>query len=54
MNLHGKTYANKAEHLYRFIIYQKTVNEINEHNERESKGLESYKMGTNIFSDLTN
>lgn len=50
---HMKQYRTRAEQMKRKLIFSDTVTKIESHNERYYQGLETYKMGVNHFSDLT-
>ena len=47
-SMHSKVYRNKDEEIYRFGVFMKNLEYIN-----ANQG-ETYKLGTNLFSDLTN
>jgi len=53
-----KTHYNKQyrgdEHIYRRYIWQSNLKAIEEHNELYAKGLKSFYLGENEFTDLTN
>lgn len=48
-----KAYRSHFEEKHRFKLFQKRVKEIEEHNARYRKGLETFKKGVNQFTDLT-
>nr|KAI8751873.1 cathepsin L1-like [Biomphalaria glabrata] len=49
-----KLYKTSSEEVKRRKIYDSNVGFINSHNERYKLGLETYSLGENIYSDLTN
>lgn len=51
---HSKTYKNYDEEIERMQIFQRNVERIENHNERYHKGLETFEMGINQFTDITN
>lgn len=50
---YGKVYQNETEDNERMQIFLKNKRKVEEHNEKHSQGLVSFKMGVNKFSDLT-
>lgn len=50
---HGKTYKSLREEKLRFEIFQSTLETIKKHNAKFEIGEESWSMGVNQFSDLT-
>ncbi|KAG5674826.1 hypothetical protein PVAND_004772 [Polypedilum vanderplanki] len=50
---HSKTYHNKTEEQNRFKIFSENYLFIKKHNKRFQKGLETYELGINQFTDLT-
>ncbi|XP_053202626.1 uncharacterized protein LOC128387448 [Panonychus citri] len=48
-----KTYYSDREERFRMNIFASNLGTINAHNDRAEKGLESFTMGVNKFSDLT-
>ena len=46
-------FDNPREERFRKTIFNKKIQEIEDHNERYRKGLETYKMGINQFADYT-
>lgn len=50
---YSKTYQNETEENYRMAVFLENKNKIDEHNEQFEKGLVTYKMGLNKYSDLT-
>ncbi|RZC34877.1 Peptidase C1 and/or Inhibitor I29 domain containing protein, partial [Asbolus verrucosus] len=48
-----KVYKSPNEEAIRFRNFEKNLNEINEHNEKYRKGLETYTLGLNQFADLS-
>nr|CAH7731716.1 unnamed protein product [Callosobruchus chinensis] len=50
---HGKTYRSLSEDRDRFSIFQSNLRFIEDHNDRFSRGEESYSMMINRFGDLT-
>ncbi len=48
--IHGKTYDSDVERIYREKIFNDNIAKIEEHNSDNSQ---TYKMGVNQFSDLT-
>ncbi|XP_053205504.1 procathepsin L-like [Panonychus citri] len=50
---HNKNYAHPKEESYRYQVFAKNLKKINEHNDRHAKGLETYSMGINAFTDMT-
>lgn len=50
---YGKNYGNETEDSKRMEIFLKNKQKIDEHNEKHSRGEVSFKMGLNMFSDLT-
>merc|ERR1712226_1182227 len=50
----GKNYANAAEESRRFAIFKENAAFIARHNADHKIGKESYTVGHNQFSDLTN
>lgn len=50
---YSKQYQNETEEAYRMNIFLEHKKRIDEHNEKFEKGLVSFKMGINIYSDLT-
>lgn len=51
--LHGRRYRSPVEEQYRFKVFLKNQEKINEHNKRYEEGLETYHMGMNHFGDWT-
>jgi len=49
---HGKSY-DPQDFFYRYEIFKKHIDFVREHNDRFSRGLESYTVASNKFSDLT-
>ncbi|CAG9854785.1 unnamed protein product [Phyllotreta striolata] len=49
----GVRYENLAEERHRYQIFQDNLRKIEEHNARYQLGLETYYMGVNQFSDMT-
>jgi len=49
---HGKVYADEAEEMLRKQIFSEAVKTIQMHNYLYSKGLKSYTLGINKYSDL--
>lgn len=47
------SYRNLKEHNFRYKIFENNFNIIKHHNERFERGLESYSMGINMFTDRT-
>jgi KDEL-tailed cysteine endopeptidase len=47
---HGKTYASREEADFRFKVFSENVIKIEEHNKKEG---ETFKMGINMFTDMT-
>lgn len=52
--MYSKKYQNESEENNRMAIFLKNKKTIDEHNERYEKGLETYNMGLNKYSDLSN
>lgn len=50
---HAKRYGNFAEDSRRMRIYLEHKNRIAEHNQQYDRGLVSYRMGLNAYSDLS-
>ncbi|CAH1100334.1 unnamed protein product [Psylliodes chrysocephalus] len=50
---HGKFYKNSVEESFRFSVFQSNLRRIEEHNAKFEQGLSSFKMGMNMFGDLT-
>lgn len=50
---YGKIYQNQTEDDMRMGIFLKNKQRIDDHNERHSNGMASFKMGLNKFSDLS-
>lgn len=50
---YGKKYQNESEEKSRMEIFLKNKLKIDAHNEQHSKGLVSYDMGFNEYSDLS-
>lgn len=50
---HGKHFLYTKEEHFRKSIFHKKLQEIEDHNERYRKGLETYEMSINKFSDFT-
>ncbi|EFA07480.1 procathepsin L [Tribolium castaneum] len=50
---HGRNFLFSKEEFFRKSLFQKKLQEIEDHNERYRKGLETYEMGINKFSDYT-
>lgn len=50
---YSKTYQNETEENRRKAVFLENKNKITEHNELFEKGLVTYKMGLNKYSDLT-
>ncbi|KAJ8943318.1 hypothetical protein NQ318_004759 [Aromia moschata] len=50
---HGREYRNLREEQVRFSIFQQKLRKIETHNARYDKGEETYYLGINQFSDLT-
>lgn len=48
--LHKKAYSSPAEFIYRFTIFQKTVEEVKDHQQKNSA---TYTIGINKFADMT-
>ncbi|KAJ3648359.1 hypothetical protein Zmor_020169 [Zophobas morio] len=51
--LHGKLFTNQEEEYIRRHIFQKKLRKIEKHNDRYRRGLETYEIGLNQFSDYT-
>lgn len=51
---HSKSYKTYEEEMKRILIFEANVKDIEAHNERYHKGLETFKMGINQFTDMTN
>lgn len=49
---HGRVYSME-DYVYRYAVFKKTVETVNEHNARYERGEESYYMAVNMFADLT-
>lgn len=49
---HLKKFPNPLEDLRRFKIFIENKHKIDEHNKLYDKGINTYKMGLNEFSDL--
>jgi len=49
----GKTYSSEEELATRRAIFEANVKKINEHNAKFAKGKETYEMGINQFTDMT-
>ena len=47
-----KTYYSEREDKYRLNVFAQNLGIINSHNYRAEKGLETFTMGINKFSDL--
>lgn len=52
-NEHGKIYTSYLTERMRFSIFQTNLHKIEEHNTKYNNGEESYYLGINKFSDLT-
>ncbi|CAH1100333.1 unnamed protein product [Psylliodes chrysocephalus] len=50
---HGKMYKDRVEENFRFSVFQDNLRKIEEHNEKFDQGLSTFKMGMNLFGDLT-
>lgn len=50
---YSKTYQDETEENHRMAVFLENKNKIAEHNELFDKGLVTYKMGLNKYSDLT-
>ncbi|RZC37668.1 cathepsin L1 [Asbolus verrucosus] len=50
---HGRQFNNFREEQYRKMVFQKKLQEIEDHNERYRRGLETYEIGVNQFTDYT-
>ncbi|XP_055297157.1 procathepsin L-like [Sitodiplosis mosellana] len=50
---YSKQYQNETEENYRMEVFSENKRTINEHNDLYAKGLVSYKMDINQYSDLT-
>lgn len=50
---HGKKYKDSFDESKRFNVWQSNAKFIERHNLRKAKGLESYQMDLNQFTDLT-
>lgn len=48
-----KVYSDPEEDARRLALYQETVAQINEHNEKYKKGEVGWSLGINQFADLT-
>ncbi|XP_063905466.1 procathepsin L-like [Zophobas morio] len=48
-----RRFGNAREERFRKTIFHKKIQEIEDHNERYRKGLETYEMGVNQFTDYT-
>ncbi len=48
----GKKYTNSTEYEKRLKIFSVNLDFINQHNTKAAKGISSYTMGINQFSDL--
>ncbi|XP_052817751.1 procathepsin L-like [Mya arenaria] len=53
LKTYGKSYTTANEFNKRFSIWQETVSRVERHNADASKGLHSYTMAVNQFSDMT-
>ncbi|KAK4876097.1 hypothetical protein RN001_012519 [Aquatica leii] len=53
-NNFNKQYSNTVEEKFRFKVFIENLNKIDAHNEKYDKGLVSYALGINQFSDLLN
>ena len=47
---HGKSYGTREEYEFRFGQFRESLGKIHEHNSRNDV---TYRLGLNIFSDLT-
>lgn len=54
MLMYSKKYQNESEENDRMAIFLNNKKTIDEHNKRYEKGLETYNMGLNKYSDLSN
>jgi C1A family cysteine protease len=52
-NSHRRRFMNPVEEVFRKRIFQKKLQEVENHNERYRQGLETYELGVNQFSDYT-
>ena len=52
--VNSKNYLNYFEERKRFLLWEQNANLIEAHNLRLTKGLETFKMELNFFSDLSN
>ncbi|KAJ3637180.1 hypothetical protein MTP99_000656 [Tenebrio molitor] len=52
-NLHRRRFMNPVEAVFRERIFEKKLQEVENHNERYRQGLETYELGVNQFSDYT-
>lgn len=52
-NVQEKTYKSAREESTRFAIFQENLKKIEAHNAKYEKGEETYMMGVNQFTDLT-
>lgn len=50
---HHKRYKSDEEEMERMQIFQANVQEIEAHNKRYHKNLETFQMGINQFTDMT-
>uniref|UniRef100_T1JWM9 Uncharacterized protein n=1 Tax=Tetranychus urticae TaxID=32264 RepID=T1JWM9_TETUR len=50
---YDKTYSNPEEELYRQTIFHKNLELIEQHNEKATQGIHTYRLGITKFSDLT-
>lgn len=50
---YDKSYKTESEDSNRMKIFLKNKHEVEEHNEKHSRGKVSFKMSVNKFSDLT-
>jgi len=49
---HGKTYINEDEEAIRKLVFADNLKKVEMHNYLHSKGLKSFTMGTNKYSDM--
>ena len=53
MRTHNKVYATEEEKVYRFGVWMKNFEYVQEHNTKFNKGTETYDLEMNGFADLS-